>query len=101
MAAKQESRDLSGTGIDNLRARLRERLKGDASVGAAVDGVLKSLADSWLDHGAISPDSYKQLQNELGPHLEPLLTLPSTDAKAAADRLVEAYARIRGKLKWA
>jgi hypothetical protein len=62
--------------------------------------VLKALADSWSDSGAIAPDSYKLLQDELGPHLEALLTLPSTDAKAAADCLVETYARIRGHLKW-
>jgi hypothetical protein len=93
-------RNLGGDEIDAFRPRLRARLSGDASVGAAVDSVLGELSRLWEDSYGLDPDSYRLLQDELGPPLDALEAVPPRDAKPAADQLVERWRRIRDQMKW-
>ncbi len=76
-------------------------MKGDASIGVAVDGVLRAIEDGWTDSsGNVDSASYHAMVDALAPELEALLALPSTDAKAAADRLIENWERVRIPLGW-
>jgi hypothetical protein len=86
--------------IKFLRGELARRFQHDDTLREAITGTLDRILGEWDVREPLHGDSHDTLTSAIKPILDKLLTVPVSDAKSLADRLVRKWDDVRCKLNW-